>query len=103
MLQIFPDGLQEVTKAYFDSVKPLKGCRVNSTSSMARMLGLRPGDVILAIEGKRVENFKQYQMLMSSTLDPHTRIIYRHGKQVTEIDCQLPERRLFVDMSDIEK
>jgi hypothetical protein len=40
---------------------------------------------------------------MSSKLDPHTRIIYRRGKRIGELDCQIPDLRLDVDMVSVAK
>lgn len=98
--QVFPEGLKQVTTADFEGGKPVRGSQVTSNSSTAKALGIKSGDVIVAVDGKRVEDFKQYVMLMGSALDPHTRLIYRRGKQVVEVDCQLPDRRLQVDMHD---
>jgi tetratricopeptide (TPR) repeat protein len=97
--KIFPDGLREVTAADFDPTVPVNGARINESSNTARTVGLRAGDVIVAVNGKRVETFEQYLLLMSIKLDPHTRMIYRRAKRIEEIDCQLPDLRLDVDMT----
>lgn len=98
--RVFPNGFQEAGKADFDTSKPAKGCRLEGASDITRALGIRSGDIIVAVDGKHVENQAQFGMLMRCTLDPHVRLTYRRGRQVTEIDCQLPDRRLQVDLSD---
>lgn len=98
--KVFPNGIQEVTKADFEGTKSPKGCRLQEDSVITRSLGVRSGDIVVAVDGKRVETMLQYDMLMRPTLDPHTRLILRRGKQVMEIDCQLPDRRLQVDMRE---
>lgn len=95
--QVFPDGMKEVTKEELEAGKPVKGCRIDEASATTRAVGMRPGDVVLAIDGKRVESYQQYLMLLSSTLDPRTRFIYRRGKKIAEIECLLPDRRLQVE------
>lgn len=96
---VFPDGLREVTVADFDPTQPMKGARLGENSVTANAVGLKAGDVIVAVDGKRVETFGQYLLLMNTKLDPHTRIIYRRGKLVGELDCQIPDLRLDVDMA----
>lgn len=98
--RVFPDGLKEVTLSELETGQSLKGARLENQSTTTTTLGMRGGDVILAIDGKRVETFRQYVMLMSSTLEPRTRIIYRRGKKLKELDCLLPDRRLYVNMND---
>jgi tetratricopeptide (TPR) repeat protein len=100
---VFPEGLREVTAADFDPALPLKGVRLKENSVTANAVGLKAGDVVLAVDGKRVETFDQYLLLMSSKLDPHTRIIYRRGKRIGELDCQIPDLRLDVDMGSVAK
>ncbi|GAA5123270.1 hypothetical protein JIN84_11175 [Luteolibacter yonseiensis] len=96
--EVFPNGLQDVTTADFEDVKSPKGCRLDKDSVVTRSVGVRSGDIVVAVDGKRVETMLQYDMLMRPILDPHTRLIIRRGRQVLEIDCQLPNRRLQVDM-----
>ncbi|MEO5715750.1 MAG: PDZ domain-containing protein [Luteolibacter sp.] len=98
LTRVFPDGLKEVAAADFDGSKPVKGIRIDSNSSVTRAVGLKAGDVILAIDGKRLETMPQYYMVLSSQLGPQTRIIYRRGKKIEEVGCQLPDRRLGVDV-----
>lgn len=97
--RVFPDGLREVTVADFDPAQPVKGARLSENSVTANAVGLKAGDVIVAVDGKRVETFGQYLLLMSSKLDPRTRIIYWRGGRIGELDCQIPDLRLEVDMA----
>lgn len=101
--RVFPNGIQDVSKADFDAGQPIKGCRVQEMSPITRTLNIRQGDVIVAVDGKRAENRTQYDMLMRSALDPHTRLILRRGKQVIEVDCQLPDRRLQVELGVVDR
>jgi len=98
---VFPGGFREVTVADFSTEKSEAGCRVMDSSSTLSAVGMRPGDVVVAIDGKRVENFEQYSMLMGWSLDPVVRLIYRRGKDYHEANCLLPDRLLQVDMRDV--
>ncbi|MFM2199485.1 MAG: hypothetical protein RLZZ505_2917 [Verrucomicrobiota bacterium] len=95
---IFPDGLREVTVADFDPTQRLKGAMLKENSVTANAVGLRAGDVVLAVDGKRVETFEQYILLMSCKLDPNTRIIYLRRNEIQELECQIPDLRLSVEM-----
>ena len=100
---VFPDGVHEVTLADFPEDKRFPGIRIDDNSATVRAVGLRAGDVVLAVDGKRAENFQQYLTLLSVTLDPHTRLVYRRGKVTAEIECQLPQRRLETKTSDVTR
>lgn len=93
---VFPDGIKEVTTASFDGSKRVAGLRLSGNGPITRSLGLRAGDRILAIDGKRVDTYPQYIMILSSQLDPKTRIIYQRGQNIVELECHLPDRRLGV-------
>lgn len=101
--QTFPDGLKEVTAADIDVTKPVKGVQIMENSVTVRTVGLKAGDVVVAVDGKRVEDYVQYLMLMSAKLDPHTRFLYKRGKKIEEINCVLPERRLDADVAPVGK
>jgi PDZ domain len=96
---IFPEGIKTVALADFPEGSKDKGPRVANSSLTLQMAGMRPGDVVLAIDGKRVENFQQYFMLLATDLEPKVRIIYRRGKKVAEVECLLPQRRLDCGMN----
>jgi hypothetical protein len=99
--RIFPGGLREVSVADLSAEKNASGCQVINSSSTLFAVGMRQGDVVVAVDGKRVENFSQYNFLMRGELDPRVRLIYRRGKQYQEVECRLPDRLLRVEMRDV--
>jgi hypothetical protein len=99
--QVFPGGFREVTLADFATVKNPAGCRVMDSSSTLRAVGMRPGDVIVAVDGKRVEDYPQYTLLMGWRLDPSVRLIYGRGGVYQEISCLLPDRLLQVELRGV--
>jgi len=99
---VFPGGIKTVTLADFDLAQTYKGTRIVENSLPVKAAGLRAGDVILAVDGKRVESYRQYFLLMASGLEPNVKMIYRRGKKIiAEADCRLPSRRLESSMKDI--
>jgi hypothetical protein len=99
--RIFPEGIREVSKAEAEQGKSFAGCKLLGTSWVTNAVGLKRGDVILAVDGKRVENYQQFCWLMNASLDPCTRFIYRRAGKVMELECQLPERRVFVEVRGV--
>lgn len=98
--QIFPDGIRKATLADFKKEEIYKGPRISENSLTVKMAGLRVGDVVLAVDGQRVESFRQYFMLMATGMEPRVRILYRRGKKFAEVECVLPNRRLDTQMPD---
>jgi hypothetical protein len=64
--KVFPDGLVD-TPAGVD--KPAHGVHVESGSASATARGIRSGDIIVAVDGWRVENVKQYRAVRAFPLD----------------------------------
>lgn len=98
--QIFPEGIKQVTLADFNADGTYKGTRIAENSVTVRTAGLRAGDVVLAVDGQRVESFRQYFMLMATGIEPRVRLLYRRGKTFAEQECVLPNRRLDSSMPD---
>lgn len=98
--QIFPDGIKKTTPADFKKGEIYEGPRISENSLTVKMAGLRAGDVVLAVDGQRVESFRQYFMLMATGMEPRVRILYRRGKNFAEVECVLPNRRLDTQMPD---
>ena len=100
---LFPNGLQEVTTADFASGEAVKGMRIVSQTTVMDAAGLRRSDVILAIDGKRIETLDQYFAIMDSQLGSETSLIIKRRKEIMEINCQLPDRRLGSDLIPVKQ
>lgn len=55
--RVFPNGL---TNAPLTADKPAVGVHISSDSDAARKIGLRAGDIVVALDGWHVENLPQY-------------------------------------------
>ncbi|RYD47331.1 MAG: hypothetical protein EOP85_05680 [Verrucomicrobiaceae bacterium] len=98
--QIFPEGIKPASVGDFKKEETYKGTRIAENSLTVRTAGLKAGDVVLAVDGQRVESFQQYFMLMSTSLEPRVKLLYRRGKNFAEVECLLPNRRLDSNMPD---
>jgi len=58
LAKLFPEGLQAAATTMPE--KPAKGVFVNKDSERSRKAGVRAGDIIVGLEGWRVENDRQY-------------------------------------------
>jgi hypothetical protein len=96
--RVFPGGLKAAGISDF-SDRPRNGVSIDGSNDRTEANGLRPGDVIVAIEGKRVETFEQYLFIRNLSSDPHFRlIIYRDGKY-REVAATAEDRRFEVPMT----
>ena len=58
--EVFPKGLLPVTTS---GDKPLQGVILMSDSNLTRSAGLLNGDVIVGLDGWRVDNYKQFRSI----------------------------------------
>lgn len=95
--RFFPAGMVPM-KLASASGKPQRGVLIRGNSPRLRQNGLRPGDVIVAIEGTRVETFEQYLFVRSLSDSPAFRLIVYQDGAYREIMANAPQRRLEADM-----
>ena len=95
----FPDGLVHVKLADF-SASPQAGDQIKNDSDLLKASRLQPGDVLVALDGYRVDSDAQYTVVRALTLDPKMDfIIWRDGKYL-EVQASVPGRRMMVELSD---
>jgi tetratricopeptide (TPR) repeat protein len=95
--QIFPQGMTLAKIADFGA-PPVDGVLVAGDNDALKQAGLALGDVIVALDGYRVRNFEQYQVVRSFTDSPQMALIAWHGGRYVEIRTSQKERRFGVDM-----
>ena len=98
---VFPDGRETTTLGELESSNARSGQRIKDSSTVTIANGVRPGDIILAIEGTRVKTYSQYISIIGSGLDPEVSLIIRRGKKFLEIPAILPGRRLECDLDTV--
>lgn len=79
---IFPDGLQRATLADFTTPALPRGHPLSSDPGVQlSQLGLKPGDMILAVDGYRVQSADQYNTVWSFTdAADISLIVWRRGR-----------------------
>jgi len=100
---VFKDGLKPVTLADFKNA-PTAGSEITSASEHTQRYGLKGGDVIVALDGSRVDTLEQYFLLRSlKKEDQPLQIIYWDGSSYRELSASVPERRFGCGMQSYKK
>lgn len=94
LAELFPDGLQPEPTSMTGA--PQKGVFVYNDSPYSRKYGLRTGDIIVGLEGWRVDSEEQYFAINAFKDDPVMRITFWRGQLVT-IEAKSPTRLLGID------
>ena len=93
---VFPNGLQDVALSDF-SGKPAHGVLIKNENEMLLKSGLKKDTIIVALDGKRTESFKQYVFVRQMTDSPHMEfIVYQNGKYQC-VKAEVPDRKFELD------
>jgi hypothetical protein len=98
--EVFPGGMRAASLRDF-SGKPKTGVSINGESDLLRKNGLKAGDVIVSIEGWRVDTFDQYSFIRELSESPRFRLIVYQDGQYREIAAEAEGRRFGVDMATL--
>ena len=90
--QIFPQGIANVTLAQL-SGKPANGVFVHGENQLSRQFGLKPGAIVVAIDGKRIVNMEQYSYIRSLTDSPDMDLMVYEDASYKEIRAHLADRK----------
>jgi tetratricopeptide (TPR) repeat protein len=84
LAKVFPAGMERVSVAELTSPPAAgEGVRVSGRSQRSTRFGLVGGDVVVALNGYRVRNDRQYQLLWTLDDGPEaTVIVWRQGRYV---------------------
>jgi tetratricopeptide (TPR) repeat protein len=96
MAKIFPKGMEAVSLAELKGA-PLDGVSVGGQNSETAKAGLNYGDVIVALNGKRVHSFEQYAQVRAAAIAPELDLIVWQRSQYREIKASPPEHLFGVD------
>lgn len=97
--EVFPNGLEEVAFPTL-SGSPSDGVLVDETGPRVEAIGLKPGAVIVAINGTRVRNMEQYYCVSWANVDPRVQFIAWQDGRYIQAEATFKDRRLQVSMSD---
>ncbi|MDX2080340.1 MAG: hypothetical protein SFU53_06105 [Terrimicrobiaceae bacterium] len=100
--EVFPDGIQKATLTDF-SGPPSAGSRIDSASAQLERFGLKPGQIIVGLDGYRVDSYEQYAAIRGLREDPTMKIIAWDGQEYREMEGTVAGRRFHVEMSTYRK
>jgi hypothetical protein len=95
LARVFPEGLTPVPTG---NVAPAHGVVINSDSQVARRAGLFIGDIIVGIEGYRVENFDQYRAVNAFFEQDEMKVTVWRGGKLAAIAVTAPDRYIGVEL-----
>jgi tetratricopeptide (TPR) repeat protein len=87
---VFPSGMQKVATP--PATAPETGVLITWTGLGGEREGLRDDDVIVAIDGVRVANEKQYNVVKNRTWSAPMQFLVWRGKEYVSVDTQLRHR-----------
>jgi hypothetical protein len=89
--EIFPDGMQPEPVSL--AGVPKTGVFINKDSEYSRRAGIRTGDIVVGLEGWRVDNVPQYRVINSfKDDDPTVRLTISRGGQLIKVEATSPTR-----------
>ena len=95
LAEVFPDGLQPEPTTMTGS--PEKGVFVYKDSPYSRKYGVRTGDIIVGLEGWRVDSADQYFAINAFTDEPAMTLTLWRG-QLVKINAKSPTRLLGTEL-----
>jgi hypothetical protein len=99
----FPQGVQKVTLAALGTAAPTTGARFAKSSPALQKSGLGPKDIIVAVDGVRVDNSEQYFAARALSDDAEMVLLVWDGQAYSQITANQPGRRFGVDVLDYKK
>jgi len=91
--RLFPDGLSRVSIADFQAGEaPDKGVKVEGPNRRLALAGLRDGDVVVAVDGYRVRNHQQYNVIRDLSRDQAMAFIYFRKGRYLVAEGRFPRR-----------
>jgi tetratricopeptide (TPR) repeat protein len=84
MAKVFPSGLERVSISDFTSPPaPGEGTRITGRHQNTALFGMRAGDQVVAVNGFRLRNQRQWELLWSLDDKPEgTTIVWRQGRYI---------------------
>jgi hypothetical protein len=95
--EVFPRGMQP--EAGSMTGPPKGGVYVTKDSERSRKAGIRAGDIIVGLEGWKVETFLQYAAINAFKEDPHMKLSIWRGSLV-KVEADQPGRLFGTSLAD---
>lgn len=99
---LFPRGLEKVALKDFTE-PPTKGVVFAKDNNLLITAGLKRGDIIVALDGLRVDDMTQYQYVRDLTNAPALTLIIWNGDAYTQVSASPPRRRFGSSLKNYSK
>jgi tetratricopeptide (TPR) repeat protein len=99
MSNMFPHGTEKAALAQFTSA-PNDGVLIQQSNDLVKSAGLKVGDVIVAAQGMRVHNMRQYTYARETRETAELDLIVWQGQGYREIKASPPHHRFGVNFGD---
>ncbi len=97
--KLFPRGVEKVTLTDFKA-PPQEGVLIYSENDLLKASGLKQGDIIVALDGRRVYDLDQYLYVRDLKDTPELDLIAWQGAAYREAKASPPQRRFGLDFRD---
>ncbi len=91
MAQLFPDAMVTVVLEDF-TVPPKSGVKFRNTNRTMREFGLKTGDVIVAMDGIKIDNCDQYRAIVNDADNPEFSVIVWRNNSYERLKANLTRR-----------
>jgi tetratricopeptide (TPR) repeat protein len=88
----FPSGLRNVSVGDFHEM-PKSGVFIQNSNDLLQHAGMKPSDVIVALDGKRVDTFEQYNFVRAMTTSDEMDFIVWSNGNYRALHARVPSRR----------
>jgi hypothetical protein len=99
---LFPRGEESVTLRSFQN-PPDEGVLIAEENDLIRAAGLKKGDVIVALNGRRVYDMRQYAYVRVQLKDPAMHFISWNGREYIERSASPPNHRFGVGFGSYKR
>jgi len=99
----FSRGLEKVTLADLGKTAPTKGVTFSKITPQLEKIGAGPHDIVVSVDGYRVENRDQYFVVRDMSESPDIVFIIWDGQGYSEIKAHQQGRRFGVDIFNYQK
>ncbi len=96
LASIFPDGIESVGLENFTSA-PQKGVLITEENPRLLQCGLEQGDIIVALDGRRVQTLPQYKFVNTLSDSPKMKLIVFRKGSYTLVKSKVSDREFGTD------
>ena len=89
--KLFPGGFEHGDPAWLPA-PPKDGVEIVACGRRCGRLGLMTGDIVTAVDGRRVRSVEQYSVMSRVSFDPQMHLVVWRGAKYVTLDLTVPQR-----------